>query len=696
MMRVLLNDTTNKLLTSSDPNTGRDNMLLVSMDSLNRAFKFSSRQECITIPHNDINNITIEFYIRTNSTASSIIFEKGSNDNNLHAKLIDGKIYFNTSSDIAYRAGTTNINDGEWHHIACVYSMSSNTLQAYTDLTLTANITNVPPITVNTSDWHFGSRLGAQTFDGDIAEIRFWDDALSVNVIACNATAVILGNELNLHTCFKPNSFSQTARAVKSVAIPNKAITTATLLNDVRVTIANIPVLFKKNLKLNGVNGYVTVPFISAYNIANSVTLSAWSLIDANPNAVGATLMANDVFSIVVTQTLTVRASITTINSTQVIIESASSLRKHQWNNITVTYDSNVMCLYVNGALAASTNATQQIKASTNSIKIGIANNIDTQTILNGSVAYVKIWNIAKSVSEVRQSMHAIEIPNPTLIGQWELTDTFGTLAKDSSSFKNDGTYNSAQWRPYTKANNVSRHIRINNGVGNYIIIPYNEKYVLTKNITVEFFIRLTSYPTAETFIISKHLNYNVGEFAISIINSTTGEFFYGVGDNKISMPWNPSMAIPLNTWVHLKFVKDTLTRKMRLYKNDNIFEVYDIPTGGQLSYGTIPDNPEANPQDLYINASSRTSSTPALELDEVRIWSIARDPSDEHTPFNHVVNDTIKELNYYFTFDDPYGNTAVDYSMHKQHGVINGQITYELNDNSNNLLYGPPVNRRR
>ncbi len=81
-----------------------------------------------------------------------------------------------------YVYGTTNVNDGEWHHVACVFS-GSNILSAklYVDGVLeTVGASQTQSVNTNaTTNMTIGYGFNNTYFDGKIDEVRIWNAALS-------------------------------------------------------------------------------------------------------------------------------------------------------------------------------------------------------------------------------------------------------------------------------------------------------------------------------------------------------------------------------------------------------------------------------------------------------------------------------------------------------------------------------------
>lgn len=115
--------------------------------------------------------------------------------------------------------GTTPVNDGQWHHIACTFSNDGTPnitdVKLYVDgilqgmSTFTSGIIN----TASGIDVRIGKDLKAFNeyfFKGKMAEVRIWNRALSATEIQANMSAVLTGSESGLVTYHRFNEGSGT------------------------------------------------------------------------------------------------------------------------------------------------------------------------------------------------------------------------------------------------------------------------------------------------------------------------------------------------------------------------------------------------------------------------------------------------------------------------------------------------------
>jgi hypothetical protein len=86
-------------------------------------------------------------------------------------------------------SGSIVVNDGNWHHVACVYDPTSPTpVRLYVDglLDVAGSIT-VPVNTGSSVTMRIGQRIdGVNSFDGEIDEVRVWNTAKSLVELTAN------------------------------------------------------------------------------------------------------------------------------------------------------------------------------------------------------------------------------------------------------------------------------------------------------------------------------------------------------------------------------------------------------------------------------------------------------------------------------------------------------------------------------
>lgn len=105
-------------------------------------------------------------------------------------------------------SGTIAINDGNWHHVAVVFSNPGNNVALYVDGVLdTQGSLTVPANTGFANNIVIGRRIdGVNYFSGDIDEVRIWNTALTQTEIQANMNTELCNtNNPNLFAYYKFN-----------------------------------------------------------------------------------------------------------------------------------------------------------------------------------------------------------------------------------------------------------------------------------------------------------------------------------------------------------------------------------------------------------------------------------------------------------------------------------------------------------
>ena len=180
----------------------------------------------------------------------------------------------------------------------------------------------------------------------------------------------------------------------------------------------------------------------------------------------------------------------------------------------------------------------------------------------------------------------------------------------------------------------------------------FNKEYALTKpfktnrlekDLTIDMYIKLNSYPISWTNIISKMDNDKSGEFSLRIQNRNVGQFYYGTGSRSIDLKWNPSEVLPLNKWVRLTIVRDIMKKELVLYANG---KQITKKCSGKIQKAESSKNP------LFINGTKQRNLNATFA--EIRIWEKAISSSEIKKTYDIIKYPcTDKKLVGYFLFDD-------------------------------------------
>ncbi|MDY0081878.1 MAG: LamG-like jellyroll fold domain-containing protein [Ignavibacteriaceae bacterium] len=129
---------------------------------------------------------------------------------------------------------------------------------------------------------------------------------------------------------------------------------------------------------------------------------------------------------------------------------SSPSVPTHQYTHIAATYNSSTgtASIYINGVLDTSKNVGSTVSNSNGNLYYGF-NPVrgDNVAPFKGIIDEVRIWNIARTESEIQSTMNQTLNGNePGLVGYWKFDEGTGTITYDATGNHNDGTIYGATW----------------------------------------------------------------------------------------------------------------------------------------------------------------------------------------------------------------------------------------------------------
>ncbi|MBK9096826.1 MAG: T9SS type A sorting domain-containing protein [bacterium] len=124
----------------------------------------------------------------------------------------------------------------------------------------------------------------------------------------------------------------------------------------------------------------------------------------------------------------------------------ANSVQLNSWHHVSATYNGIAMKIYVDGELSAQLNSIFTIGNANNSnLLIGESPGFPGR-VFNGKIDEVRVWNVARSQSQIQNTMNTIltpeyySTPDSGLAGYWRLDEGIGQTAEDLSFYSNTAT----------------------------------------------------------------------------------------------------------------------------------------------------------------------------------------------------------------------------------------------------------------
>ncbi|MDJ0506879.1 MAG: hypothetical protein PX635_16830, partial [Nostocales cyanobacterium LE14-WE12] len=579
--------------------------------------------------------------------------------------------------------GWTGISTGyvvktnEWTHIAISYD--NGLIKTYANGLLVhtydgaGSLGDAHP---NEDEFRIGYRQAgfSQYFKGQIDEVRIWNVARTQAEIQANLNQKLTGNEQGLVGYW---NFEETSGNTVNDLTANK--NNGTLISGVQRTVANSNPITRpegKALYFDGVNDYINAGTNPSLEVSSNLTLEAWIKPQYQTNGVILSREGEYLLWIDGNNQLYWLFANTNpgwANWTQGLTGYAVSL--NEWTHIAVTYENGLIKTYANGKLVHTYDGGGTIGdyvANQDEFRIGNRqwNNVSP---FKGQIDEVKVWNVTRTQAEIQANLNQKLTGNEQgLAGYWNFEETTGNTVNDLTTNKNNGTLISGIQRTVANSNPITRpegKALYFDGVNDYINAGTNPSLEVTNTLTIEAWIK-PQQNSQQGVIVSRE-----GEYRLAI--GTENTIYFAIANSNPSWTWvNTGAKINLNQWNHIALTYDK-----------GLIKTY---VGGELVYsydgaGVIGDySLHASQDDLRIgNRQWYNLDTFKGEIDEVRVWNVAKTQAEIQANLNQKLTGNEQGLVGYWNFEETTGNTVNDLTANKNNGtLINGVQRTVANSN--------------
>ena len=198
-------------------------------------------------------------------------------------------------------------------------------------------------------------------------------------------------------------------------------------------------------LRLDGLNGHVSVPDSPALRLAGPITIEALirrSVMGAQHSILekyDCTGLGGFALRVGEDDNLHFATRTDCAGETAAAV-GATRLLSNTWYHVAGVFDGSQIRVYVNGRLDGALNTTLNSKPKGSPLKIG-ARGFDSGTSWAGDIDEVRLWNVARTAAEIRGALSPCPSgQEPGLVGYWRLDDGAGLIASDSTGHGHDGT----------------------------------------------------------------------------------------------------------------------------------------------------------------------------------------------------------------------------------------------------------------
>ncbi|MFN6487575.1 LamG-like jellyroll fold domain-containing protein [Nostoc sp. DedQUE02] len=350
------------------------------------------------------------------------------------------------------------LETGKWMHLAATVDSSGNGKLYKNGAEIQSGKIQLPE-NLNRSLNYIGRSNWTQDgyFDGQMAEVRLWNRARSVEELQQDLHRHLEGKEAGLVRYWPLNEGTGNIAKDKCNII-NQAIIYGATWQQQQTFIqtdsnTNLPAYF---LSFDGIDDLVDIGKKPEFKIEKTLTVEAWVYPEQQKQWAGIfgnifdTGFTESGYGLCLDGVSGVNFACTPENKgIQYLSSGNKTLTLSQWQHITGTYNGQEMKVYVNGVLKA----TKAISANTinynpeNNLRIGVYQDDNEAYNFKGKIAEVRLWNCIRSEAEIKSFMYTrLRGNEPGLVGYWPLNEGSTTTAKDVTTRSNNGQITGAIW----------------------------------------------------------------------------------------------------------------------------------------------------------------------------------------------------------------------------------------------------------
>ncbi|MEW5799904.1 MAG: LamG-like jellyroll fold domain-containing protein [Bacteroidota bacterium] len=204
-------------------------------------------------------------------------------------------------------------------------------------------------------------------------------------------------------------------------------------------------------LTFNGSTQYVSVPDNASLQLTDSLTIEAWVYPTRNSNV---TILDKGNYNYLFEIFPNGQTALGLYNASWGWIYSSGTVPTNQWSHVAVVFQTgtNGVKFYLNGTLLSEHTAPGSLTTNSGAFAIGMqAPGSCNCNFFEGKIDEVKIWNVTRTVQQIRESMHrTLNGTESGLVSYWQLNEGSGSVAADSMGSNHGTLVNSPAWTTST------------------------------------------------------------------------------------------------------------------------------------------------------------------------------------------------------------------------------------------------------
>ena len=357
--------------------------------------------------------------------------------------------------------GNQDLRDGLWHHLAIIKNHSKvalyldeKTLNGIQNQLIGASCLNDLPLYIGSS-----GKIG-NNFQGKIAEVRLWQQALRPEEVQQRKNQFLQGNEVGLIAYWKLDDEASEVEPgnppTPENPIQTQAKDSSTHANHGTIELFGknvLPYAFNSSnpIPLDGIDDYIVFAPASDSTLSTfigvekSFTLSLWFKTDTAANEprliykkqLGDTPKGLELYIAHKTKTVHVLLS---NGVTEHTLKGSEIVDDNIWHHAALVVRPKKAILYLDGQLQNSVPIDQSSSGFDNISKWYIGGVPLRSGNFKGQIAEVRFWSKDHLKHSIESNRHKrLQSNEPGLIGYWKMDETKGTTVKDSSPSRLNG-----------------------------------------------------------------------------------------------------------------------------------------------------------------------------------------------------------------------------------------------------------------